>query len=46
MYLAPLLILLYLLFYANLPDNVNGVTIKALSTAGAIDRFLRSPPSA
>jgi exopolysaccharide production protein ExoQ len=40
-YLTPLLILLYLIFYANLPDKVNDFSFKPFVTAGTIDRIVK-----
>jgi exopolysaccharide production protein ExoQ len=40
-YLPLLVTLLYLLFYANLPDELNGYTYKPFTTAGTIDRTVK-----
>jgi len=41
MYLAPLVTLLYLVFYGNIPDNLNGVSFKPFVTSGTIDRIVK-----
>lgn len=40
-YLPLLVTLLYLLFYANLPDELNGYSYKPFTTAGTIDRIVK-----
>jgi len=40
-YFVPLLLLFWFIFYQNLPDEIHGVTIKPLSTAGSIDRTVK-----
>lgn len=37
----PLLILFWFIFYQNVPDTLHGVTIKPISTLGAIDRTVK-----
>jgi O-antigen ligase len=38
---VPLLIFLWLVFYQNLPDDLNGNAFKPFSTLGAIDRIIK-----
>jgi exopolysaccharide production protein ExoQ len=40
-FLVPLLILLWFVFYQNLPDDLNGMAFKPFSTLGTIDRILK-----
>jgi exopolysaccharide production protein ExoQ len=40
-FLAPLAILFWFVFYQNLPEYVNGVALKPFSTLGTIDRILK-----
>jgi exopolysaccharide production protein ExoQ len=41
LFLVPLLIFFWLIFYQNLPESLNGVPFKPFSTSGAIDRLLK-----
>jgi exopolysaccharide production protein ExoQ len=40
-FLVPLLIFFWLIFYQNLPDDLNGMDFKPISTTGAIDRTIK-----
>src|SRR5271156_16914 len=40
-FLVPLSILFWLIFYQNLPDDLNGMAFKPISTIGAIDRTIK-----
>ncbi len=40
-FLVPLLILLWFVFYQNLPEDLNGMAFKPFSTLGTIDRILK-----
>ena len=40
-FLVPLSVFFWLIFYQNLPDYLNGVEFKPISTIGAIDRTIK-----
>ena len=40
-FLAPLIILFWFVFYQNLPEYLNGMAFKPFSTLGTIDRILK-----
>jgi exopolysaccharide production protein ExoQ len=40
-FLVPLIILFWFVFYQNLPESLNGMALKPFSTLGTIDRILK-----